>query len=139
MKEEKSCGAIIFRREGDDIYFLLVRYVNEPDYWGLVKGHMEKGETEIDTAVREIREETGITELDFLDCFRAKERYSPKEGVMKEVVFFLAETNEKDVKLEPSEQDDYSWLRLDDAVKRLKFKNHKDLLRDAYQRIKEVY
>ncbi|MFP4118316.1 MAG: bis(5'-nucleosyl)-tetraphosphatase [Candidatus Woesearchaeota archaeon] len=139
METEKSCGAIIFRKEDDNILFLLVRYVNEPDYWGLVKGHVEDDETEVDTAIREIREETGIEEFSFLDCFRETERYSPKEGIVKDVVFFLAETEDSEVTLEREELDDFAWLKLEDALKRLKFRSNKEILKRAYDRIEEVY
>ena len=136
MKHEKSCGAIIFYCVENEPRFLIVKYKKEHDYWGLVKGHIEENETEINTAVREIKEETGISDLKFIDCFRETERYSPKEDVIKEVVYFLAETKNNNVWLDKDELIDYKWLTVEEAIKRLKFKRNKETIMKAYTIIK---
>ena len=137
MPHVKSCGAIIFRREDDKVYYLLVRHVGESDYWGFVKGIVEDDETEIDTAVREIQEETGIEDLKFKDCFRGTERYSPEEGVTKDAVYFLAETSEKEIRLALEELDKYEWLEFEDALERLKHPSQEELLKKAEDRMRE--
>ena len=58
MKKEKSCGAVVYRETGEQIEILLIRHKNG-GHWAFPKGHVEKKETEEDTALREIREETG--------------------------------------------------------------------------------
>lgn len=85
---EKSCGAVIFKKEDGLIRYLTVEYKIRQDYWGLVKGHVEPGETEHETARREIYEEVGLKNIAFLDGFRVKITYSPAPGVEKLVVFF---------------------------------------------------
>ena len=89
---ETSCGAVVFTRTEAGILYLLVR---SPDgYWGFPKGHMAPGETEEQTARREIREETGV-DVRLLPGFR--ETYAhplAREGrpdTLKRNVFFLAE------------------------------------------------
>lgn len=77
MKKEKSCGAVVFRREGERVLFLLEHMVQ--GHISLPKGHVESGETEAETALREIREETGLEAV--LDTsFRHVITYSPAPG-----------------------------------------------------------
>ena len=88
MKKEISCGAVIARQTENGREILLIRHVNG-GHWAFPKGHMEGNETESETALREIREETGLTVT--LDTgFRAVVTYSPKPGVMKDVIYFAA-------------------------------------------------
>ena len=84
---EKSCGAVLYKMIDDTPYFVLVR----GSVYGFPKGHVEDGETEVQTALREIREETGVTpRLD--PRFRREIEYaSPVRRGRKRVVFFLAE------------------------------------------------
>jgi len=136
MEFEKSCGAIVFRRENGKIFYLLLQYEN---YWGFPKGLVEKGETEIETASREIEEETGIKDLKFLDGFREKISYFYRlkgKLIKKEVIFFLAETKTKGVKIS-FEHIGYKWLMFDEAVKTLTHKNSKELLKKADEFIKK--
>ncbi|HHJ07115.1 MAG TPA: NUDIX domain-containing protein, partial [Anaerolineae bacterium] len=86
--DEKSCGAVIFKEEDGQILYLTVEYKKEKGYWGLVKGHVEAGESELETAKREIYEEVGLSDLNFYPGFRAEHLYQPKPGVTKLVVFF---------------------------------------------------
>ena len=87
MKREKSCGAVIFRQEDGGRYYLVLK--STQGHWTLCKGHVEGDETERETAIREIREETGLA-VGFVDGFREVIAYSPRPGVTKDVVFFLA-------------------------------------------------
>ncbi|MDR3049188.1 MAG: NUDIX domain-containing protein [Elusimicrobiota bacterium] len=74
-KKEFSCGAIVYKKEGGKILFLIV-HSKRNNEWGFPKGHIEKGESEKETAKREIFEETGIKEIEFIDDFRYEEIYN---------------------------------------------------------------
>lgn len=139
MPKERSAGVIIFRKEGDKIWYLLLKYRAmgkvEKTYWGFPKGHIEKRETEIETAKREAREETGIEELEFIEGFKETEKYFFRykdETIFKEVVYFLAETKTKKIKIS-FEHLDYQWLPYKKALKVLSFKNAKEILKKANQ------
>ena len=85
--QEKSCGAVVWRMQGNRPQYLLIRH--NGGHWSFPKGHVENDETEEQTAYREILEETGLT-TDIDLTFRRVVTYSPKIGVIKDVIFFLA-------------------------------------------------
>ena len=131
MPREVSAGAIIFRKNARGREFLILHY--EPGHWDFAKGHIERGEDERETVRREVAEETGITDITFIDGFRETIRYFFRwkgRGIFKVVVFYLAQTSQKEVKLS-HEHIDYVWLPFDDAMKRLKFKNSRTILEKA--------
>lgn len=137
MKKEVSCGAIIFRREKDQIYFLLLKY---PNYWGFPKGIKEEKEEEIETAKREVEEETGIKDLKFILGFRRAYQYQfwkAGKRVLKTAIFFLAETKEKNVRIS-WEHEGYAWLSFEEAIKKLKFEEDKKNLKEAFEIIKKL-
>ena len=70
MPAEHSAGAIVFRNEKSENFYLLLEY--RPDYWGFSKGNIEKGEAVEETARREIREETGLTDIQFIEGFKVQ-------------------------------------------------------------------
>lgn len=154
MPREKSTGAIIYRKEDNRIYYLLLHYASSvrgrKGQWGFAKGHVEPGETEEQTAVREVAEETGITDLKIIPGFKQSEKYFFKkvydlEGdarkkspwVFKLVIFFLGQTRTKEVKIS-DEHVDFLWLQVDEAIKRITFKNSKELLKKADEFIKKA-
>lgn len=121
MSYEKSCGAVVFRENKVREYLIIFnKKGNAVGHWGFPKGHVEKNETEIETAVREIFEETGL-KPEFIEGFREMSRYSPKEGVDKEVVYFLAESKDDTVSIQESELSDYRWCVFDEACHLLTF------------------
>ncbi len=129
---------MIFRRERDEEYFLLLRYGF--GHWGFAKGNIETGETEVEAAIREVAEETGITALRLIDDFRCEiEYFYRKMGatVHKRVTYFLAETAETDVKLS-SEHEEYRWLTFYEALKQLSFSNDRKVLKKAWETIKNT-
>lgn len=129
---EKSCGIVVFREEEGKRLFLLLHYPN--GHWDLAKGHVEEGENELETAHRELSEETGIKNIDFIEGYREQISYIYRnhKGKIsnKEVIFFLASTTESDVKLS-HEHHNSIWLPYEEAVEKLTFENAKELLRKA--------
>jgi 8-oxo-dGTP pyrophosphatase MutT (NUDIX family) len=142
MPVEKSAGAVIFRKENDKIYYLLLHYPSSvkasKDYWDLPKGHIEKGEKEIDAARREVEEETGLKDIEFVEGFKEWIKYFfrfQKKNILKFVTFYLAETKTKDVKVS-EEHLGYDWLPYEDALGKLTFKNAKEVLKKANEFLK---
>jgi 8-oxo-dGTP pyrophosphatase MutT (NUDIX family) len=128
MIEERSAGAVLFSETDSEKNFLLLNYPS--GHWDFVKGNIEDGETLKQTVIREIREETGITDIEFIEGFEDKIEYHYQrngELVHKEVVFFLAKTKTIDVKIS-HEHVGFVWLRFDDTLKKLTYKNAKDTM-----------
>ncbi len=135
MAQEKSAGAIVYRREGKGIKYLLLHYKNITTYWDFPRGNVEAKESEHDAALREIEEETGISDVVFVDGFAEKVNWFYKKGsetVFKEVVFFLAVTEQKEVKIS-KEHIGYAWLSYENAKKKVKFENTRKVLRNAHK------
>ncbi|MEM7819888.1 MAG: NUDIX domain-containing protein [Candidatus Aenigmatarchaeota archaeon] len=130
MLFEKSCGAVVFRRN-KLIHYLLLHY--GAGHWEFVKGNIEKGESEKETVLRELKEETGIEDVKFIDNFKEKIKYFYKRDnqlVSKEVIFYLVETKTKDVKLS-YEHIGFKWLPFNEAIKLVTFENAKKILSKA--------
>ena len=131
MREQKSAGIVLFRNNSDKNEFLLLNYPQ--GHWDFVKGKIEQNETSHETALRETKEETGITNIEFVDGFEESVEYDfrfKKEDIHKKVIFFLAKTNEKNIKLS-HEHNDYLWLEYNDALKKTTFENAKNVLTKA--------
>ena len=131
MIEEKSAGTIIYREEERGKYFLLLHYPS--GHWDYVKGKMEENETTHETTKREAKEETGISDLEFVNNFEEKIEYNFRyDGklIHKQVIFFLAKTNTKEISIS-HEHLDYIWLEFDDALKKITYQNAKRILTKA--------
>ncbi len=126
---EASCGAIVYRIIHGEIRFLLIKNKRSAN-WGFPKGHMERGETEKDTAYREVLEEAGIR-IQFLPEFRFKSEYSIQGKIEKKVIIFLATTEDTTTVIQREEIEEYLWLKFDKAMASLKFPNDKAMLRKA--------
>lgn len=122
-----SCGAVIYRKVQGRVLFLILKHANG-GHWSLAKGHTEPGESEIQTALREIDEETGLR-VKLRPGFREVIRYFPSNEVEKTVVFFLAKAKGKKVKPQESEILNAVWLELDDALKLITHKDTAEVLR----------
>jgi len=128
MREQKSAGIVLFRIASNKNEFVLLNYPQ--GHWDFVKGKVEEGETTHETALRETKEETGISDIEFIDGFEESVEYNFKfknEDIHKTVVFFLAKTNEKNITLS-HEHNDFVWLEYDDALKKTTFRNAKNVL-----------
>lgn len=129
--QEKSCGIVLFRMEGTTRFYLLLHYPG--GHWDFGKGHVELNENEIETALREMKEETGIAKIALAKNFRYKvDYYYRRERKLyhKDVIFFVGKTIEKNVKLSHEHQG-YTWLPYEAALKELTFDNAQKLLRKA--------
>ena len=126
MKKEKSCGAVVYRQGETGVEVLMIKHKNG-GHWAFPKGHVEKKETEPETALREIKEETGLkVELD--TGFREMVTYSPKPNVMKDVIYFAAELAGGDAKMQAEEVTDMRWAAPDDAAALITYDNDRDVL-----------
>mgnify|MGYP003967645519 FL=1 len=131
MIEETSAGIVLFRKEGSKKLFLLLHYPS--GHWDFVKGKMEQGESTHQTAIREAQEETGITDIIFVENFEEWIEYNFKyqgELVQKKVVFFLAETKTKEIKIS-HEHSGYTWMDYNSSMDKTTFDNAKTVLTKA--------
>jgi len=129
MLEERSAGAILYQETPSGKLYLLLNYPS--GHWDFVKGNIEEGEILKETVLREIKEETGISDVNFVDRFEDKiEYYYQRDGelVHKEVFFFLAKTNTNHVKLS-HEHLNFVWLKFNDALQKLTYKTAQNLLK----------
>ncbi len=133
---EISAGVVIFR-EDSKLLFLLLYYPS--GHWDFVKGKIEENENTHQTVVRETKEETGITDLDFVDDFEESIEYDFQyegELIHKKVIFFLAKTSIEKIKIS-HEHLDYVWLEFEDALEKTTYQNARSVLSIANQLLVE--
>ena len=126
---EKSCGGIIFYKTRQNTKVLLVKN-NNGRYWSFPKGHIEEGETEQETAIREIKEETGL-DVTLVPGFREISEYCPFGKIRKRVVFFLAQAFTDNVKIQEEEIASYIWVDLQQARKLCSYDNDLRIIEKA--------
>lgn len=128
---EKSCGAVVFTRESGEIRYVLAQSLD--GLYGFPKGHMEKGETEQQTALREIREEVGLSPR-LIDGFREciEHPLPARPGVMKRVVYFLAEYEHQAIVYQASELLNALLVGYEEALSLLPFENTRRILTQAH-------
>ena len=132
MLDERSVGAIVFRKR-KRLEFLLLQY--EGGYWDFVKGKREKGERSRETLLRELKEETSLEDAKLFNDFKERITYIYKLGserVLKEVVFYLTQVETREVMIS-HEHIDFGWYEYEEAMKKLTYKNARDVLKKAYQ------
>lgn len=137
VKVERSAGAVLFRRQGSRILYLLLQHTR--GHWAFPKGHIEKGEMSIDAARREIKEETNISKIRFFPGYKETTRFRfqwpPKsrdaESRLKFVVFYLGQVFTSDVKIS-EEHEDFQWATYEKTMKTLKHRNDRELLKKAH-------
>lgn len=135
MRYEKSCGALVLRQDRDGVdYILMIRH-RKGGHRSFPKGHMEAGETEIMTAEREVLEETSVP-IQIHSDFRETVHYMPMPGVQKEVVYFLARTEQEQIRPREGEIAEVEWVPLDRAESCLTHENDKTVFRAAMNRKK---
>lgn len=140
-RHDVSAGVIVFHRDQRGCRFLLVlsRLTKRP-LWEFPKGGVDAGESLMQAAMRELREETGLAEADvrLVPEFERREEYRFTTGdgeqrtlIRKEVTYFLAEAHRTDVRIAEAEASEYAWLSLKDAMRKLRYPGRRRLLEDA--------
>jgi bis(5'-nucleosidyl)-tetraphosphatase len=133
MFEENSAGAILYSLNVDlgRTEYLLLHHAS--GHWDFPKGNIELGEDGFQTARREIYEETGINDIEFVKDFISNIEYYYRRSdklVHKRVIFYIAKTNTRNVILS-SEHDGYNWYEYGKAINQLTYKSAKKLLKKA--------
>ena len=137
MKYEKSCGAVVFRRDAGEWNVLLIRHARGK-HISFPKGHMEAGELESHTAEREVFEETGIR-IKVDRRYRAENRYNIRTDIQKLVVIFAAVTTQEEITPQPEEIAEAYWLPVDAALERLTYERDRKILRAALVHVEKYY
>lgn len=130
--KEKSCGCIIFKYDEEKLLFLVIKQTL--GHFSFPKGHVEESESEKDTALREVKEETGF-DISFVGNFREVITYCPKPGVLKDVVFFLGNVIDGVMTPQEDEVSLIEWLSYEDALKVVTYDDDKNVLKKAYEYI----
>ncbi|MBQ8109048.1 MAG: NUDIX domain-containing protein [Clostridia bacterium] len=136
MRYEKSCGAVIFRKA--DVWNVLLIRHTRGRHISFPKGHVEPGETESQTAEREILEETGVrVRVD--RRFRAENRYNIRPDTQKLVVIFAALTDQEEITPQPEEIAEAFWLPVEEAAEQLTYERDRRIMRDAFEHIQKYH
>lgn len=125
---EKSCGAVILYKDTNtDEYMVLLVKNHNGRFYSFPKGHVELHESEKQTAIREVKEETNL-DVKILDGFREVSDYCPFGKIRKRVVFFLAKASSNRIKIQESEIDSYTWIPLKEAEKGCTYDNDRRII-----------
>lgn len=125
MIYEKSCGAIVYTNVNGERLYLVEQMLG--GHWGVPKGHVEENETEEETALREIKEEVGLDVI--IDSgFRTVETYSPKDGFIKDVVYFVAYSKSMDTTMQAEEVRDIKWVKIKEATDLIEFQDMQKIM-----------
>lgn len=128
-KREKCCGCILI----NDNKVLLIKQTQ--GHWGFPKGHVEKNETELETATREVKEETNL-EVEIDANKRYTMEYETDKGTLKQVVLFVAKCTGGEIKAQECEVKEIKWLDFDEAVKTITYENTRELFKEILKDIK---
>ena len=136
MLHEKSCGAIVYRKSHGNTEILLIKHINS-GHWSFPKGHVEGNETEVETAIREIKEETAIDVM-IVPTFRETVSYYPKRDTQKTVVYFIGKAKNYDYIPQEEEISEIRWVDIGYASNILTYENDKNIVNKAKTAIKEL-
>lgn len=131
--DEISAGIVIFHEVKGEKFYLVLKYPE--GHFDFPKGHLEKGETELAAAMRELEEETGISDVEILKPFREEIYYTYDlngKPSNKMVIFFLGKTPGKEVILS-HEHNDFYWLPYKEAYEKITFENSRKVLGKAHR------
>lgn len=130
LRKEKSCGCIIIKNRK-----VLLVYEKNRNFWGFPKGHMEEGENEIQTALREVKEEVGL-EVEIDEKRRYTLNYIIRDKIDKTTVLYIARPKSEEVIMQESEIENIKWCDFDEALNTLTFENWKDMFKKVIKDIK---
>ena len=131
IKKEKSCGCVII--ENNKV--LLILQQNDA-YWGFPKGHVENGETEIETAKREVKEEVGL-DVKIDESKRYVTNYIVRNEIDKTSVFYMATPIGGKIQKQDSEVKEVKWCTFEEALTLITFDNLKEVLRNVTEDLKQ--
>ena len=129
MNQEKSCGAVVFRQNAEDFSVLLLKH--RGGHWDFPKGHVEAGESETQTALREVREESGLVVRIDPGLFRRKITYSPARNTVKDVVYFMAWYVSGELQAQASEISQAAFMSPQEALETISYPSSRCVLREA--------
>ena len=139
MQEERSAGAVLFNLKDKEPIYLILHYT--AGHWDFPKGNIEEDEDELTTVRREVKEETSICDIKFVDGFRKVVEYMYRRAgrlVHKVVIYYLAYTDTLQVRLS-YEHNDYRWGRFNEIMSILTYNNSKMVLEEADRFLKVRY
>ena len=130
MRYIKSCGFVAYKQIGNEKYYLIIKSLNGDV--GFPKGHMESGESELETAIRELKEETGV-DVKVIPGFRRQIEYELRRisDTIKQSVYFLGECISDNIVCQEAEVTEAGFVSYEDALKLLTFDETKNILGDA--------
>ena len=139
MKNDMSMGVIVFYRFPRSVKYLIIKH--KKGHWAFPKGHPEKGETKLETALRELEEETGVSKINLLKkriLLKEQYKFTDKKGVkiLKKVNYFIAEAKNKKVKLDLKEVTDFKWATLKAGLVKITFNESKSIFKKADKIVK---
>ncbi|WP_461239893.1 bis(5'-nucleosyl)-tetraphosphatase [Paucilactobacillus sp. N302-9] len=125
---EITSGAVVYKKLNGQIKYLLLQSTNVGNFWGFPKGHVEKQETLLETARREILEETNLAVTIDTD-FKVQTNYQLPNGNQKEMTLFTAQVTDQDqTMLQEAEIKNADWFSYQAAREKLTYDNLKVLL-----------
>lgn len=130
LKKEKSCGCIIIK----DNKVLLV-YEKNMNFGGFPKGHMEKEENEIETALREVKEEVGI-DVKINNKKRYVLNYNIRNEIDKTTVLYVAVPKNDKIIMQESEIEDAKWCNFEEALNTLTFDDSREMFKQVIEDLK---
>lgn len=137
MRREKSCGALVYRTKNGEIELLLLKH-RFGGHWSFPKGHVEEGESEVETALREVWEETGL-HIALEEGFRQSVEYYPRPNIRKQVVYFLGYADDDRTRRQEEEISEIRWTPLKSAHREVTFRNDKNLISHAKKFLRKKF
>jgi 8-oxo-dGTP pyrophosphatase MutT (NUDIX family) len=132
---ELSYGVIPIYRSDNNLKFLLIQGKDTND-WSFPKGHLEPNEKPAQTALRELREETGINKVELIPDLSFRDEYEYKEkgqSFSKAVILFVGFVDDLNISIQPEEIESYQWVNYDQAISILSFDSQKNILKKVLE------